>query len=72
MAVAIANRETLEVGAPRPLFATHATGLGIGIVGWHQYTVTADGHRFVVNEPIQEEADVPITVVVNWRARLAQ
>jgi hypothetical protein len=65
-----AHRDALEIGPPRPLFATHAAGLTLGILGGHQYTVTRDGQRFLVNEPVQQESTTPLTVVVNWRAAL--
>jgi Tol biopolymer transport system component len=72
MAVSIVHRNTLDIGPPRPLFATQASGLTVGIVGQHQYAVTRDGQRFLVNEPLQHETPRPITVVVNWRAGLAR
>jgi serine/threonine protein kinase len=65
-----AHTDTLEIGAPQPLFATDATGVTLGILGGNQYAVTRDGQRFLVNEPVQKESTTPITVVVNWRAAL--
>jgi dipeptidyl aminopeptidase/acylaminoacyl peptidase len=67
-----AHRDTLELGPPRPLFATHAAGLTLGILGGHQYTVTRDGQRFLVNEPVQQESTTSLIVVVNWRAALTR
>jgi serine/threonine protein kinase len=67
-----AHRDTLEIGPPRPLFSTRAAGLTLGILGGHQYTVTRDGQRFLVNEPAQQESTTPLTVVVNWRAALTR
>jgi hypothetical protein len=32
------------------------------------YDVTADGQRFIVSNLIEEQAAMPITVVVNWMA----
>jgi Tol biopolymer transport system component len=64
------HTDTLEPGPPRPLFATEATGVTLGILGGNQYAVTRDGQRFLVNEPVQKESTTPITAVVNWRAAL--
>jgi serine/threonine protein kinase/Tol biopolymer transport system component len=73
VAVSIAaHRDTLEIGPPRPLFATQAAGLTLGILGGQQYAVTRDGQRFLVNEPVQEESTTSIIVVVNWRAALTR
>ena len=65
-----AHGDMLDIGTPRPLFATEATGLTLGILGGNQYAVTRDGQRFLVNEPVQKESTTSITVVVNWRAAL--
>jgi Tol biopolymer transport system component len=73
VAVSIAaHQDTLEIGPPRPLFATHAAGLTLGILGGGQYTVTHDGQRFLVNEPVQQESTTPLIVVVNWRAAVTR
>ena len=72
MAVSItagADSQTLEAGAPVPLFLT---GLAPPAVPgkWQHYTVAPDG-RFLMNviaEPTT--ATSPITVVVNWPALL--
>src|SRR5262249_45322314 len=36
----------------------------------HEYDVTADGQRFIVAAPLTEARNTPLTVVVNWTARL--
>ena len=37
----------------------------------HQYDVTANGQRFLLNLPVDETPDFPpITVVLNWTAGL--
>ncbi len=55
-----------QVGTPTALFAANAK-LG----GWitSPYDVSADGKRFVVNVAGEEES-TPITLVVNWTAKL--
>jgi Tol biopolymer transport system component len=37
------------------------------IEGWHEYDVTRDGQRFLLNLPVGEPAP-PITVLINWPA----
>jgi hypothetical protein len=34
------------------------------------YAVTGDGHRFLVGKPVDEGVAEPITVVLNWLAKL--
>jgi len=74
MAVSIgvgADKQTLETGAPVPLFATRlASGSGItGVVTKPQYAVAPDG-RFLMNVAVEEATGSPITVVLNWDAEL--
>jgi serine/threonine protein kinase/Tol biopolymer transport system component len=57
---------TFEVGLTKPLFE-------IGIVSEpspSNYDVTADGQRFLVNTNV--EKNVPVTVVMNWTAKLKE
>jgi dipeptidyl aminopeptidase/acylaminoacyl peptidase len=64
MAVPVTLRSLPDIGEAQPLFQTRAeilTGLT-----WHQYDLTPDGQRFLVNMP--EVASSPATVVVNWPA----
>jgi serine/threonine protein kinase len=55
---------SIEVGAVKPLFQTHMVG------NRHEYDVSADGQRFLVNSAPEQEASAPITVVLNWIAGL--
>ena len=73
MAVPIAvaaDGQTLNGGEPVPLFMTRLAQ-GAAITGTRsQYAVAADG-RFLMNVIVEETAPTPpITVVVNWAARL--
>jgi len=52
---------------PRPLFVTHILPL---VEARNQYDVTADGARFLVNSRREENATLPIVVVVDWPAGL--
>src|SRR5262249_25695088 len=73
MAVSIAasgDGQTLDAGAPVPLFPTRlANGAGIA-PGEAQYVVAPDG-RFLLNTVV-DDASVPITVLLNWDAMLKQ
>jgi Tol biopolymer transport system component len=57
---------TMEASRPRPLFDTQIEPT-TGTV-WHQYDVSPDGKRFLMNVPLIPEAAV--TVVVNWPSLL--
>jgi serine/threonine protein kinase/Tol biopolymer transport system component len=56
------NGETLEPGAPVPLFQTRILGGGADAPGL-QYDVSRDG-RFLINTILDEAA--PITLIQNW------
>ena len=51
---------------PKPLFQTR---LEFDLLP-RQYDVSADGKRFLMVQPLEEDASVPITVIVNWPALL--
>jgi len=56
---------SFEVGAVKPLFQTRA------VLGSRRaYDVSADGQRFLINTEPEQVVSAPITVVVNWTARL--
>jgi Tol biopolymer transport system component len=68
--------QSVEVLAPSVLFGIGA-GLGAYTFGSrHQYDVTADGQRFLVNSPIDSpidqkaDADRPMTLLSNWLASI--
>jgi len=60
--------QTLEAGAPVPLFATHIGGAVGQNVYRQQYMVSPDGQRFLMNTIIEGPAS-PITVLLNWKAK---
>ena len=62
-----ANTQTMEPGAPVPLFPTHVNG-ALTYPFNQQYDVSQDGQRFLMNTII-EEAPTPITVILNWKAK---
>ena len=56
--------EGLVVRAAKPLFKTQL----VSTFGY-TYASTPDGRRFLVIEPVENEAPRPLTVVLNWTAR---
>jgi hypothetical protein len=67
MAVPINATGGFEIGSAAPLFdATFSTFAA----GNFEYDAAADGQRFIVTELVTEARNTPLTVVVNWTARL--
>jgi eukaryotic-like serine/threonine-protein kinase len=62
----VSNGQSIEVGAPTVLFTTRIGGAARG-ADRHQYMVSSDGQRFLMNT-IMEEAISPIIVLLNWKA----
>ncbi|HEY9183197.1 MAG TPA: hypothetical protein VIQ99_08360, partial [Gammaproteobacteria bacterium] len=56
----------LDVGVPVSLFAARPTGNVLADIVRAQYAVARD--RFLMNESVEGSADVPVTLVLNWRA----
>jgi hypothetical protein len=67
MAVEVRSGTTLAAGPPRALFQSALLPSAI----LDQYSVTGDGLRFLIAEPLAEPAK-PMTVVLNWTAELQQ
>jgi Tol biopolymer transport system component/predicted Ser/Thr protein kinase len=57
---------SLKLGTPRPLFQTRMEFDST----LREYDVAADGKRFLLAQPLEASAAVPITVIVNWPALL--
>jgi Tol biopolymer transport system component len=76
MAVPLTLTPRVEPKTAVALFQTRMEGGGSGTVGiWHQYDVTPDGQRFLVNTLVNQESNTAtptpsITVVSNWNAGL--
>jgi eukaryotic-like serine/threonine-protein kinase len=60
------SSDTFEAGVPAPLFEPRVGSIS----GDSPYDVAADGRRFLVNVLVEENAPVPVTVVLNWTADL--
>jgi hypothetical protein len=53
---------SLDLSLPKPLFPTRLQFDS----NFRQYDVSADGKRFLLAQPLEESASVPISVIVNW------
>src|SRR5262249_1601925 len=51
-----------HTGIPKMLFETRMSAPFY----WNNYTPSADGQRFLMAVPAEQEAALPITVVLNW------
>ena len=67
MAVLVRAGATFEAGTPAPLFQAQTFSLAISTLYSHQYDITADGQRFLLNVDLSEVTAAPITVVLNWQ-----
>jgi len=63
MAVDVKTAETFENSVPRVLFESR-----IKASAGHQYDVTPDGQRFLINADLADASSAPITLVLNWTA----
>jgi hypothetical protein len=63
--IRVSKTQTLEIGTPAPLFATH---LAPSNNAQQQYAVCPDGQRFLMNVVLDESSAPPITIVQNWTA----
>ena len=63
MAVEVAANPAFQAGIPQPLFSLAANASNL--------QVTPDGKRFLIAAPPQQaNAELPITVLLNWPALL--
>ena len=67
MAVPVKLGGTFEIGVPKELFVSRiSNSFSAGVFG-HNYVVTGDGQRFLINSTLADARQEPITVVVNWK-----
>lgn len=69
MAAPVMSSETLQAGAPAPLFTLRYTSR---LVAQYPYDVSADGQRFLVISPEAEGGITPVTVLLNWTLQPAR
>jgi hypothetical protein len=70
MAVPVMTNGAFRAGTPTALFSTGLDPIGLPIAGRNQYVVTADGQRFLINQPHREASPPLVTVLVDWPAAL--
>ena len=64
MAADIRAMDTIEAGEPHILFKTRVAVTS----NTDQYTVTADGRRFLIMNPISDRRIVPFAAILNWQS----
>jgi len=63
-----ANGEGLVAGEPLPLFTTRVGDIVALQSGYNlSYVISPDGRRFLMNTVVEEPADAPLTVILNWK-----
>ena len=67
LAVPVKTGSSFEAGAPEVLFELEQP-----LPQLSQYDVTADGRRFIMPTPSEEDANAPIIVVTNWQGALVK
>jgi dipeptidyl aminopeptidase/acylaminoacyl peptidase len=71
MTVPVSLGQTFEAGSPVRLFPTPIDGSNYFADSLHDYAVSSDGQRFLLNLPAPTGGNpLPITVVVNWTSSL--
>jgi Tol biopolymer transport system component len=60
------NGQTVDPGAPIPLFATRIGG-ALQPYPRQEYMVSPDGQRFLLNTVVEEAGASPITLILNWK-----
>jgi len=59
--------QSLEAGTPLPLFSARLEGGLNAVHASHQYAVSPDGQRFLINLPTEPAVTSPITLIMNWK-----
>ena len=60
------NGQTVDVGKPTALFPTHLALGPVPAIQRHQYIVSLDGQRFLMNVTTEQQFTTPITLILNW------
>ena len=69
MSAPVTEGANFDVGAPVPLFQANPRET-VGTSEQLFYDVSRDGQRFLINTEVMEVEVKPMTVVLNWAARL--
>jgi Tol biopolymer transport system component len=67
MAVQVKAGSSFETGAPTALFQAHFFDPGFRSSFDHQYDISPDGKRFLVNVSTGDASEQPLNVTVNWQ-----
>ena len=67
LAVPVKTGSSVEAGVPKLLFE-----LDQPLPALSQFDVTADGQRFIMPTPSEEDVNAPITIVTNWQEALVK
>jgi hypothetical protein len=59
----------VEAGTPVPLFLTTMRGPEVQSPNRQQYAVSSDGLRFLMRADPVAPNTVPLTLILNWKAR---
>ena len=70
MAVPVTTDGRFEARTPTALFLTGLDPVGIPGSGRNQYAVSADGTRFLLNQPRSDAVPAAMAVVLNWQSAL--
>ena len=63
-----ANAQTVDIGAPKPLFPAHVPGGAVNVQRQH-YVVFPDGQRFLLNSLVEQSGPSRITVILNLKSK---
>ncbi len=61
------NGQTANIASPVALFTTRIALGPVPPVQKHQYAVSPDGQRFLINTSTVETTTTPITLILNWK-----
>ena len=64
LAAPITAQESVQAGARVRLFPIRPSR---SLTGQYPYDVSADGQRFLVISPLEDEGTTPVTILLNWR-----
>ncbi len=67
LAVPVKSGSSVEAGVPKVLFELEQP-----LPSFSTFDVTADGQRFIMPTPSEEDANAPITIVTNWQEALVK
>ena len=69
MSTPVTEGANFDVGAPVPLFQANPKE-AVGTSEQLFYDVSRDGQRFLINTEVKQAEVEPMSVVLNWAARL--